>query len=101
MVTLTTLVASRQDLPSCDLGGDGLVVLDPKAGVYLGFEGPAAVIWSTLTRPVSIQAVCDVVEREYDVDRPRCEADTLAFIEDLIRRELVVIDQPAAGTHGA
>lgn len=88
-VTLTTTLVARADLLSCEIGSDGVVLLDPEAGVYLGVDGPAALMWSLLARPVSVGTLCAAVVDEYEVTEAQCEHDVRAFVEDLLRRDLV------------
>ncbi len=88
-VTLTTWVVARADLLSCEVGEDATVLLDADAGVYLGFDGPAALIWSMVKAPVSIQQLCRAIVSEYEVDVDQCERDVRAFVDDLLRRGLV------------
>ena len=88
-VSLTTRLVARADLLSCEVGSDGVVLLDPKAGVYLGVDGPAALMWSMLARPVSVGALCEAVLADYEVTEAQCEQDVRAFVEDLLRRDLI------------
>ena len=95
-VTLTTRLVARADLLSCEVGNDGVVLLDPDAGVYLGVEGPAALMWAMFAQPVTVGALCAAVLEEYEVGEAQCEQDVRAFVGDLLRRDLV----SAAGDAG-
>jgi hypothetical protein len=100
-VTLSTRLVARPDLLACDVGTDGAVLLDPRAGLYLGLEGPAHLMWSRLsTGPVSLASLCASVLEEYEVTADVCEADARAFIDDLLRRELVTIVDGDVVSHG-
>ncbi len=91
MMQMTTCLVARDDVLSCEVGEDSAVLLDPTAGVYLGVDGPAALMWAMLAQPVSVAALCDAVQRDFEVTPERCEADVLAFVEDLRQRGLVSV----------
>lgn len=100
-VTLSTQLVARPDLLACDVGADGAVLLDPRAGVYLGLDGPAHLMWSRLSQgPVSLASLCASVLAEYDVSPDVCEADARAFVDDLLRRELVTVVGEDVVSHG-
>lgn len=100
-VTLSTQLVARPDLLACDVGADGAVLLDPRAGVYLGLDGPAHLMWSRLSQgPVSLASLCTSVLAEYDVSPDVCEADARAFVDDLLRRELVTVVGEDVVSHG-
>jgi len=105
MHTLTpdTRLAARADVLSCDVGDSGAVLLDPRAGTYLGVEGVAAHLWQALTRgAVSLADLCRIVEEEYDVSAEGCASDVRGFVGELLRRELVsVVPAPGGGGHEA
>jgi hypothetical protein len=91
-LTLSTAFVARADLLACDVGDDGVVLLDPRAGIYLGLEGPAQMMWAQLSQgPVSLGALCASVVEAYEVTPDICEADARAFIADLLCRDLVTV----------
>lgn len=96
-----TRVAARGDILSCDVGDDGAVLLDPREGVYLGVEGPGALLWATLAQgPASVAELCDAVAADYEISAEACADDVRAFVDDLLRRDLVTLlpeDGPAHG----
>lgn len=93
---------ARPDVLTCDVGADGAVLLDPRADVYLGVEGTAALVWATLTRgPASIADLCGAVEADYDISADACEADVRTFLDDLLRRELITLVPQGDAPHGA
>lgn len=97
-MTPTTRLVARPDVLSCAVGSDGTVLLDPRAGVYLGLEGPAALLWTLLGAPVTVETLCEAVVADFEVSREVCDADVHAFVEDLLRRDLVTtVDDEADG----
>lgn len=89
-VTLSTRLVARTELLSCQVGDDGTVLLDPATGTYLGLDGSAAVIWARLAHTSTVRDLCDAVLAEFEVEAEQCERDVLTFVDDLLRRNLVV-----------
>lgn len=87
------LVVSKHQV-STDLSSDAsdsTVILNLKDGVYYELEKVAVRIWKLIQQPCSIQSILDVLIDEYEVDMQQCEADLMALIEDLSKKELVEI----------
>src|SRR2546421_10327874 len=62
---------------------DEVVILDLKSGVYHGLEAVGARVWEMIHEPNPVRSVRDVLLDEYEVEPVRCEADLLAFLEEL------------------
>ncbi len=72
---------------------DEVVVLNHDEGVYYGLSEVGATVWGALEDgPKSFDALCDLVESEYEVDRATCEADLSALLADLLHEKLVETD---------
>lgn len=82
-----TVVASR-DQVAADLESE-VIILGLTDGIYYGVDGVAARIWSMVQQPVRLQEIVRVVHAEFDVDEAICQADVLAFVDELARRGLV------------
>jgi hypothetical protein len=100
--TTESRLAAREDVLSCNVGEDGAVLLDPRAGIYLGLEGSGAVIWARLSRgAATIAELCEAVAADYEVTANACEPDVRAFVDDLLRRGLVTrMPEEASAAHG-
>ena len=46
---------------------------------------------------MSVRDLCHAIESEFKVERERCEADALAFLEGLIKDGLVQVVTPSPG----
>ncbi len=86
----STVVSARPDLLSTELSDTERVMLDADKGRYFGVEHVANTIWSSISEPQTVGAVCDVVLRSYDAAPDDVEADTVAFLEQLIDAGLAV-----------
>jgi Coenzyme PQQ synthesis protein D (PqqD) len=90
-----TLRAAGQH-PSCDLGGEA-IVLDVARGTYFGLDAVGARVWSLLQQARTLPELRDAIVREFDVDPDRCEADLLTFVRQLRLHGLVEEGDAAAG----
>lgn len=87
-VTLSSVIAARSQHVSADLEGEA-VILDLERGRYYGLNEVGARVWSLVQEPRSVSEIRDCILREYAVDAGRCEADLLALLGQLLRKQLV------------
>lgn len=82
-------VYKRNDtLPNTTIEGD-TVLLDIETGKYYGLSGTAHRIWSLLQSPLSMEQICDALQKEYNVSRDQCEQDVQVFLKELAHVKLV------------
>jgi hypothetical protein len=92
-ITLNTVITRRTDLMTSELSETELVMLNIARGSYYGMEDTAKVIWDNLSAPRSIAALVDYLLTSFAVDRETCEREVLAFINEMLKDELVhVVD---------
>lgn len=84
-----SILIRTSQLPAAELGPDDTVLLDAERGVYYGLEGPARQIWEKLSQETTLDDICTSLTKDYDVEREQCEADTRAFLAELIENGLV------------
>jgi predicted transcriptional regulator len=65
--------------------------------VYFGLEGVAVDLWQYVQIPRTFSEVIAHLESRFDVAHDVCEATISAFIEELARRELVVLKMHGIG----
>jgi len=68
------------------------VIMNMETGSYFGLNTVATDIWNILEKPVTIQALLDQIVSEYDVDRAKCEEETLPLLDRM--NELNIIRHP-------
>jgi trimethylamine:corrinoid methyltransferase-like protein len=85
----STVVAAREQV-SCDLAGE-VAILDVKSGIYYGLNAIGARIWHLIQAPQTVDAVCETILAEYDVEADRCERDILMLLQELVANGLVEI----------
>ena len=60
-----------------------LVMVSISNGSYYGVSDVARSIWEAIERPKRISDLIDDLAATYNVDRSKCEEETLSFLEDL------------------
>lgn len=97
-ITLQTIITPREALLASELSARELVMMNLDKGAYYGLEAVGKTIWDALDQPRTVNELCDVVLATYsDVDRPTVEADMFVFLDELLKEELVAINQPQTG----
>lgn len=82
-ISLTTKVR-RTDTVFSSSVGDDLVIFDHEKGVYYGAGTVGEAIWTMMSEARRIDELCDRLMDEFDVDRPTCESEVQAFVQDLV-----------------
>lgn len=73
--------------------GDELAMMDLETGKYLVLDRIAAVIWEELEAPVRVSDLVDGLQAGFEVDRDRCEADVLKFLQQLLDKGLLRVSE--------
>jgi hypothetical protein len=47
------------------------------------FNGTGATIWNALETPTTLQDICDVIHRKYDLSSEKAEEDVRVFVREL------------------
>lgn len=89
-LTLDEIVTIGSETVFRELGGEG-VLLDLASGIYFGLDETGARLWQLLQAHGSLRRVFDEMLAEYDVAPEQLQADLLAFVGDLTRRNLVTV----------
>lgn len=67
------------------------VVLGITSGKYYGFDETATEIWSIIQRPIRIRELILRLSKIYEGNRKEMKTETLAFLNELFERNLIVI----------
>jgi len=78
----------RRDVLNTTVDND-LILFDEQTGTYYATSEVGAEIWAHLAEPLTFTELCDRLAAEYEVTRSACEADTWAFLEDLLAANVV------------
>jgi hypothetical protein len=71
------------------LVGDETVILDLASGIYFGLDGVGKCIWESIANGDDLGDAVSRLVAEYDVDHAQAEADTLAFVSELVEKGLL------------
>lgn len=72
--------------------GEEAVLLQPDQGQIKVLNDVGARVWRLADGTRTVSAIVTEICLEYEVDRARAEADTLAFVADLEAKSLLVLD---------
>lgn len=81
------------DVLARELAGE-ILVLDLRTSLYFGMTDVAARIWQLVEQQQPRDAMIDTLASEFDADRGVIAAEVDAFVEDLLRRGLLVRGTP-------
>jgi hypothetical protein len=95
-VESTTLVARADNLPSDAIDQD-LVILNLKRDDYVALDAIGRRIWELIASPRRVDELCQQLSQEFDGPPEQIAADTLAFLNELEREEMLnVVDAGSA-----
>lgn len=90
-LSVYSVVIRRGDLLSAPVDHE-LVMLDPETGHYHRLDPTGLRVWELLAERQSVEAICHVLELEFDVSADTCRAEVLEFLGQLAHAGLL---QPA------
>jgi len=68
------------------------VILNHSKGAYYGLNDVGVLVWDNLEKgPQTLDALCDAVVSEYEVDAETCKSDLNILLKDLISEKLVEV----------
>jgi hypothetical protein len=71
--------------------GDKVVMLDPEADRYLRLNRTGSVLWNQLERPTKVEELAAGLADAEGIPVDRAQADTIAFVEQLIAHGAVQV----------
>jgi hypothetical protein len=82
------VLSRSKDLVFSAVDGE-ISLMNVETGKYYGLASVGARIWALLEEPTSVRGICDRLVSEYNVERARCEADVLRFVERMAAEGVV------------
>ena len=70
-----------------------IVLMHVSNGKYYSLNSVGSLVWKLLASPIKIEAICDVVEQDFEVDKEVCQQDVIFLIEELYQIGLVEVDE--------
>lgn len=89
------LVASCKQNIVSDMGGEK-VMLSIRSGNYYNLGTIGGRIWDSLSRPIAIQALVEELTNEFSVGPAECETEVIAFLEQLRKEGLLLVNEEIA-----
>ena len=90
MLNLDSIVQRNREVMAAEAGQD-LVMVSIENGLYYGVSDIAREVWVAIEHPKRISDLITDLLATYNVDRARCEAETLSFLEDLLSERLLQV----------
>ncbi len=73
-----------------------LVMVSVASGSYYGVSNVARAIWEAIEHPKKVSDLIDDLASTYNIERSKCEEETLLFLRDLLTERLLQVrDGPA------
>lgn len=77
--------------------GEELVMMSAEMGSYLGLTAVGTRVWELIEIPRRFDAICAVLESEFDVTPETCRDDVGQFLMELEKHGVIALDMaPAA-----
>ena len=89
-ISLTTVVERNQAIVFTEID-DLVVMMDVDEGCYFELDAIGARIWAAIESGVSVAAICDALQEEYEVALEVCHRDVLHFVAEAHRCGLIRI----------
>ncbi|NML04897.1 PqqD family protein [Sphingomonas sp. G-3-2-10] len=82
------LIARRPDVVGADTADEALL-MDIESSYFYQLNGPASRIWTLVEQPITFEALCDAIRKQFAVSPDQCRADVAEFVTDMQGRGLI------------
>ena len=93
-IEMSSVIRQSEQQVSAEVDGE-VVMMSVEQGSYYGLDEVGSRIWELTGTPSTVDAICDALVVEYQVERSVCERDVIRFLEEMAEQGLVEIDGPA------
>lgn len=91
-LTELSKVKRNPALVTSNIDGE-VVMMSVENGEYYGLDEIGTRIWDLLENSLSVNELVDKLTEEFEVEKDDCTRDTLDFLNDLLARNLLVVEQ--------
>ena len=95
----TLYLRQNPDTPARTIDGEAIVITPADSTLHT-LNDTATFIWDRADGTRTLQAIADELLEEFDVDAETLRTDALAFVEDAVRRNLLLTSEFAADRPG-
>lgn len=89
-----TIVQRAKDVPFSQLD-DELLAIDAQAGYCYSLNESAGRVWDLIAAPMSLDAICVQLCREYTINETTCLREVTTLLQDLCDAGLVQVNDAA------
>ncbi|MDF2835620.1 MAG: lasso peptide biosynthesis PqqD family chaperone [Paenibacillus sp.] len=93
-LALSDIVASCKENIVSDMGGEK-VMLSIKNGNYYNLGHVGGCIWDGIAEPVSVEKLVENMISEFAVEAEACAVQVVAFLEQLRKEGLILVNEEA------
>jgi hypothetical protein len=90
MLTLNSIIQRAPEVLAAEVDRD-LAMVSLENGLYYGVSDVAREIWEAIEHPKRISVLVDDLTATYNIDRPKCEQETLLFLNELLTERLLQV----------
>ncbi|MDQ6422372.1 lasso peptide biosynthesis PqqD family chaperone [Paenibacillus sp. LHD-117] len=91
-LALTDLVSSCKQNIVSDMGGEK-VMLSVRNGNYYNLGAIGGRIWDGMNEAVTVQALIEELTTEFAIENEQCEEQVIAFLEQLRKEGLILVNE--------
>lgn len=89
---LSLVVSASDDVVAREVAGE-TVLLNLASGTYFGLNETGTLIWDLIEEDsITLDAICDAIEDEYEIPREDAEADVISLVEQLVENGLLTVE---------
>ncbi|NSW44485.1 MAG: PqqD family protein [Bacteroidales bacterium] len=72
-----------------------VMLLNPDTGQYYSFNKVGAYIWELIAEPIAFEVLIHHLMLKFEVEKNKCEKDTLQFLNLLYQKKMIIIQLKA------
>lgn len=88
-ITEESIIQRNNTILTSNLDGEK-VMMSIKFGEYFGLGKTGSYIWDCIEKPTKVSDLADMIIQKYKVDKNKCLADILPFLNHLLEKELII-----------
>ena len=89
-INLDSMVTRAEGFSTAQVRDD-LMMLNVEQGAYYSLDSIGAEIWNLLEQPARVRDLVDRLQQRYEVGPEQCQADVLAFIEEMNQNGMILV----------
>lgn len=91
-INLDTIISRNPQIISSRMDNE-VVMMSIEKGNYYGLNRVGSEIWDKLTEPCSVAGLCDILMKEFNVEKEKCESDVMKYLEKLVAEGLILASE--------